>query len=681
MKRTNEKIAVTLLISLSFNALLPICAHAETPTPPPAPSISGKALGVISKASEKIAAIAAPDPEDLRLKAVGKKSLGDYFSQSELNPSSLSMDATKLSGGNREKLEKDILDLIHRGGRKNAWDEAEFKKWWEANKNSIVTPAQMKSWKDMPVEVLLGVAFTRFAAEQADGNKTKLEDMLRNLVQNEWAAWAIGGAVGAVTAVGTFLFNTVYTAFTVAVIGDIIKSYLDPVTKTIREAGGVVGAQQTAWFAVPLNEKGQGFIDRRQRKAAEKKRLKQEKLRAKAQKQGLTLPPPAEEMAKLEVQAAELQAKLPELAAKTEALGAAELTIKKMPDKANELLDAISFPGLTVKQMEGNLNGFNKQWSEMVASWNSNLLPTSQAGRNLMIDAVVFRPKDFMRDSAMFDTKMEAYRHGIETSRDKAMAKFDDKARAVEQKTNERLHLIGGSEGSASDRKAAMEAALAEKEAALSAIAAERESTSAALDKLLSQTTDLAEAQFDLKPADWAKLDELKNEIIKSGVFSPSELAELIDRQKSKVLGRRQMIGAVAAQMIHDMMFPEFNTKMPESISQMFRVMQKQFGFPYVEERFRPEIQKILHETQLAIGEQAAAARSALVEATVESLKAQKALADAKALEAAMPKARPTARQVAANMMIVKGIKAAGTTCAEKFKAIGGSTNPPPSAR
>jgi hypothetical protein len=649
-KHPQSGLALALALSLALQALGPAVAAAADG---PAPSILDAPLN---------------RKRDLRFRDITKKTFKDYFPEAAAS-SKPAFDALSAESGRRSHFEDDLRFVIARGGQKNAWDAEKFQAWWDAKKDSVLTPAQIKAWENMPIETLVGAAYVKFAADESENNQTKFRNMLEHYVDNEWVLWGLDGTVGAVGAVAAFVGSSLYTAFTVAIMGDFLRAYTDSITNTPKQVIGVMGTQHTGWLAAPLSEKGQAYVNYRHRRAEEKRRRKEEKKAEWARKNGL---PTTEQLMSADERAKTLNADLAEGAQRHLALVDTEKKLAALPAELDRLLDPRFLPELSVEQMDRNLSKFNKQWSQLVVTWNSTTLPTAQTGRSVMADGVIFRMKDFARDAAIYENKMELYRQGIEANKRSVAAIKDAERARLEQNTLERMHLAGVSDGTAAERREEMAKAVADKEAGLKRIAEEEKLLAAKADEYLKLVDELASLEFDGKPADWAAAKALEHDLAKLGM-PPVTMAELKDSQRALMVSRRQLVGSLASQMLHDMMYAELNRKMPDSLQRVLTAMRNEFGFHHFERLFRDEIHKVLHEAGIEIGRDVAASGQFLAELAVDATKAAE---QAEELKAALGKAQPKGalarmRNVTDRMYIVRGTKYVFQGCATGFSAIG----------
>lgn len=631
------------------------------------------ALVPMARAAENAPILQAPltkkrERQDHRFKQIAQRTFKDYFPNAAASQKA-AFDALDANAGSRSHLEDDLRFMIKRGGQKNAWDADRFQAWWDAKKDSVLTPAQIKAWEDMPVETLLGAAYVKFAADESENNQTKFRNMLEHYVENEWVLWGLDGTVGAVGAVAAFVGSSLYTAFTVAIMGDFLRAYTDSITNTPKQVIGVMGTQHTGFLAAPLSEKGQAYVNYRHKRAEEKRRRKEAKAAERARKNGL---PTTEELLGAEEKAKILSADLSANAERHLALVEAEKKMAALPAELDRMLDPRFLPELTIEQMDHNLAGFNKQWSQLVVAWNSTTLPTAQTGRSVMADGVIFRMKDFARDAGIYEGKMELYRQGIEANKRAIEAVKEAERARLEQGTLERMHLAGASEGTAAERRAEMAQAVSDKEAGLKRIAEEEKLLLKTADDYLAAVDELASLEFDGKPADWARAKALEHDLAKLGMPAAT-IAELKDGQRARMVSRRQLVGSFATQMLHDMMYAELNRKMPPSLQRVLTTMRHEFGFHHFEKLLREEIHKVLHQAGIQIGKDVADSGRVLAEKAVEAALANEELTG---LKATVAKAEPKGafgkmKDVTNRMYIVRGTKYVFGGCANGFAAIG----------
>ena len=652
-------LAFLILCSLLLQAGLPAAVRAEPASPAPAPAKA--AQGPTKR-----------EALDLRLREAAKRPLAHYFPNNSKSPR-LSFDALKADADGRARLEKDIRDIIARGGQKNSWDAEKFQSWWDANKGPILTPAQLKAWEDMPLENVIGAAYVRFADEQSENNQTKFRGMLEHYVDNEWVLWGLDGTVSGVASVLGFIGSSVWNAFTFVIIGDMIRAYSDSLTNTPKQVIGVVGTQHTGWIAAPLSEKGQAYVNYRSKKAAERKQRKEDKKAAKAAaraaKEGR--PDPAAVQA-AEDKVKELQTEVGKNAERHMALLKAQEQVSELPATLDRLLAPEYLPELTVEQMDRNLALFNKQWSQTVIAWNSTTLPTAQSGRSVMADGVIFRMKDFAGDAGIYEAKMEIYRQGLERQKADIQNIKTNERLKLEQETLERLHLAGASEGDAVSRRQTMAKILEEKEAGLKRIAQEQASLRVKANEYLDLVNELAEREFDGHSVNWGAAENLEDDLGKLGV-SDEMLKSLKEGQRARMVSRRQLIGTLANQMLHDMMYSELNRKMPESVQRVLKTMRAQFGFHHFEPIFRKEIHKVLAQAGIEIGRDVAASGQDLAEKAIEVTKATEeleALAPAKVNQTHPRGVLGRIKNVTDRMYLVRGTKFLFGSCARGFQAL-----------
>ena len=605
---------------------------------------------------------------DHRFREITKKTFKDYFPSTNVSQKA-SFGELKINDALRNHFEEDFRFVVTRGGQKNSWNAARFQAWWDKNKDAVLTPAQIKSWEDMPVETLVAACYVKFAADEAENNQTKFRAMLEHYVDNEWVLWGLDGTVAGVGAVAGFVGSSLYTAFTVAIMGDFLRAYTDSLTNTPKQVITVIGNEHTGWLSAPLAEKGQGYVNYRQKKADERRRRKAEKRAERARRNGL---PTSEQLMSAEERAKSLSSNLAENAERHLALTGIEKQMTAPPADAAKLLDPRFLPGLTVEQYDKNLATFNKQWSQIVITWNTTTLASAQNGRSLMTDGVIFRMKDFARDAAVYESKMELYRQGIEANKRSLAAVKEAERTRLEQKTLESLHLAGTSEGTAAERRAEMAKIVSDKEAGLKRIADEEILLQAKATEFLDTVDSLAALEFNGQTPDWAKARGLEEELRQLGV-SPATLAELKESQRARMISRRQLVGSLAAQMLHDMMYSEFNRKMPDSLQRVLMAMRTEFGAPHFQKMFAEEINEVLRKAGIEIGREVAESGKALAEQAVAAARAKD---EVEALHAAIEKATPKGKlgrlkDVAGRMYSVRGGKFVVDGCAAGFALLG----------
>jgi hypothetical protein len=399
-------------------------------------------------------------------------------------------------------------------------------------------------------------------------------------VDNYWAQTLLGTgwAVGAF--VLTQAWDSVRMAFTNGVVADAVRAYLEPVAKTVRELLAVVGAKHMAPVSVPFSEWGASRITAAQASS----------------------------------QSEELMEQAAALADSTTKLSAADQKVAQL--KAQ--LDAVSFPGLSVEQMDHNMAKFNKQWVDAVQVWNTALPGNSQGGRNVTIDGVIFRPKDFMRDLAVFETKFELFRQSM---RDDTGLLFETKKSLLDQAekdSTEKLQLLALSSEDGEQKSRLAAEIIAEKNKKIAALADWKNQVQTDWKNLLAANEAFHEAEIERKPIPNQEHMALRQKLIAQGL--PAEaLDEVLERHRGLLVSRQQMAASIAGQMYHDMMFPEFNRLMPKSVNEAFRVMQQNFGFTFFEKKLRPEIHKMLHQMGIEIGEDLTKAQSELVKTTLQA--------------------------------------------------------------
>ncbi|RZA09226.1 MAG: hypothetical protein EOP11_02420 [Proteobacteria bacterium] len=604
---------------------------------------------------------------DIRLNAAAKRTLGDYFPNTKVS-SDASLTAAKPDPAELSRFQKEVSEIIARGGKKNAWDAAKFQAWWNANTTAGLTPGQIEAWKGLKLEALLGTAYLDFIKEQSDNNQTKFRSMVEDFVTNDFALDVLDGGVAAVVGVVSFLAGSIWGSLSFVITTDFVRAYTDTLTNTPKQVIAAMGAEHTGPLAAPMSAAGQTYVNYRQAKAAEKKAAKEAKAAAKLAAKGI---PTGPQVAEAEEKVQRLNTELAEDAERHIQLVEVEKKVAALPDTLDRLLAPKFIPELTAAQHEKNLAGFNKGWAEAVVQWNQTTLPTAQTGRSLMTDAVIFRMKDFAKDGGIYEGKMELYRQGIEANkRAIAGAKEAERAR-LEQNTLERMHLAGVSDGSGEERRAAMQALIAEKETGLAKIADDEALIAKKADEYLKIVDELADLEFDNQPANWAKAKKLETELTELGL-APSLLSQIKEGQKALVVSRRQLVGTFATQMLHDMMYSELNRKMPDSIQQILQTMRHQFGFHHFEKALRGEIHKVLHQAGIDIGRDVAKSGQELAEKTVSLGQAAGAL---EKLQTAQTKAGIShlarIREAMRRMFLVRGTKYVINSCAAGFRAIG----------
>jgi len=526
---------------------------------------------------------AAPAPAQAvqnTIKKLKGNTLGSYF-PAQAESAALSLDNANLDPEQTKKFESELQEFLGASEKIGFVKKEEYLKWWNANKARLLNPAQMRQWKDMPLEVFVSMTWLEALVQNAKpADKNKVLQKVYDTVDNYWVQTLLGTgwAVGAF--VLTQAWDSVRMAFTNGVVADAVRAYLEPVAKTVRELLAVVGAKHMAPVSVPFSQWGATRITA------------------------------AQAVSKSE----ELTEQAAELADSTVKLNEAEQKVAQL--KAQ--LDSISFPGLSVEQMDHNLAKFNKQWVDAIQVWNTALPGNSQGGRNVTIDGVIFRPKDFMRDLAVFETKFELFRQGM---RDDTGVLFEAKKSLIEKaekESAEKLQVLALSALNGEEKSRQAAEIIGEKNQKIAALEDWKARVQDDWKNLVAANEKFHEAEIDRKPMPKTQFNNLRKKLIEQGV-PEAALDELMDRQRGMLVARQQMTASIVGQMYHDMMFPEFNRLMPKSVNEAFRVMQQNFGFTFYEKKLRPQIHKMLHQMGIEIGADLAKTQAELVKATLEA--------------------------------------------------------------
>jgi hypothetical protein len=569
----------SLYFALAFFFSLPgvQLSFAQEKSPPLAPAAKKEPTNPLSG---KPAAPAPALQVQNTIKKLKGNTLGSYFTAPK-ESSVLSLDQSNLDPEQIKKFERELGEFLEASEKIGFVKKEEYLKWWQANKARLLSSAQMNQWKDMPLEVFVSMTWLEALVQSAKpADRNKVLQKVYDTVDNYWVQTLLGTGWAMGAFVLTQAWDSVRMAFTNGVVADAVRAYLEPVAKTVRELLAVVGAKHMAPVSVPFSQWGATRITAAQASS----------------------------------QSEELMEEAARLADSTTKLSEADQKVAQLKSQ----LDAVSFPGLSVEQMDHNMAKFNKQWVDAIQVWNTALPGNSQGGRNVTIDGVIFRPKDFMRDLAVFETKFELFRQSM---RDDTGLLFETKKSLLDQaekESTEKLQILalGSADGEEKSRRAAE--IIAEKNKKIAALADWKTQVQADWKNLLAASEAFHEAELERKPIPNQVHMALRQKLIAQGL--PAEaLDEVLERHRGLLVSRQQMAASIAGQMYHDMMFPEFNRLMPKSVNEAFRVMQQNFGFTFFEKKLRPQIHKMLHQMGIEIGADLSKAQSELVKTTLQA--------------------------------------------------------------
>jgi hypothetical protein len=256
---------------------------------------------------------------------------------------------------------------------------------------------------------------------------------------------------------------------------------------------------------------------------------------------------------------------------------------------SNELVDPIMFPGLTIDQYVANMKMNSQTWVSADQAFGSNITTAQYHGRNILFDAVVKRPMDFT-------TAMATYK-GVEVTSKLSLRynvdKMIEEGRRLEKDEEEIKKLLTALE------YLGKELHLYEASNRLNIMPENQED----YQKLQSLFDDKKKALVEILPEEAARVEEI------------------ITALKERCIAADQIVGALAAQLYHDMMHPEYGRCMPENVQAAARVMLSQFGYPYFVKQFKEPIQEILHKLRHQIGEEIKSGETAKTFSPLSKLK------------------------------------------------------------
>ena len=276
--------------------------------------------------------------------------------------------------------------------------------------------------------------------------------------------------------------------------------------------------------------------------------------------------------------------------------------------KARALVNSMGHD-MTASDFTKNVTSMQKVWNEMNRVWASINSSIFKDGRSLMFDAVAFRPNNqFAAPVLQAVHASETFRQGIEQMVDRIALRNSIDPKIVEAASSELLKAVDERERSDQKDPAKAEAAVALGQEKLVALGATKEQTE-----------------------------------------------RMISSRARELLFARHAAATLAANVIHDFQYEEFNRSLPDVLTEIQRVLRSNYCLDYFHKEFAVEVNRILtdldfkldvltHSSDAATAEERGRARG------LTSVKPTGETAPAKPVDAPV-KVRPTLRERGSNVL------------------------------
>lgn len=359
-----------------------------------------------------------------------------------------------------------------------------FKVWWDKNKAMLLLERE-KMGPNVSLQTFLLNSYIKFKVVNLKANEhpgsfvqwitsVASSSIVRRASESTWI-FIIG--------VFTFMTGVVYGAMVAGPIAGFVNAFLEPVVRPIREKAVLLGARLFERPAIALNSFMFDVNSRQEAKAA---------------------------------------------------LGQASTAIKEM----KAMIEGMGPYGITPEQIARNEGWFQAAWNRAYQVMVKTLPPAYQAGRGVLSDALIFRPKIFADGIAVALSAYETSLQGAESMVDRV------------------------SRLSTAEPRIVYDAASAFREA--------------------------------ISTGNEARIVELRAKFAEFGA-NAEQIARIEDGFRRSAVFRRHAITTTAAHALHEQQYREFNRALPTDLANATKAMRMSFGIDNFHREFAQEVKGLLN--------------------------------------------------------------------------------------
>ena len=380
-------------------------------------------------------------------------------------------------------------------------DPKGFNKWWPGKRANLLLTRQLMG-ENVSLQLFLVQVYTAFKRDMAENAKDPAIFIrwLEMVITNPIVRTVSETTYNLVANIFSFVSGIVWGALIAGPLGGMMTAFVEGIIRPLREKLGVLGNRIFAKPGVALNSMlfDQGAVG---------------------------------------------DAK--------EALNAA----KEAANQMRELARSLGYE-MTAQQYTENVNRIQEAWNLANQLWLKTQPASYQMGRNVLTDAMFFRPIQFSVSTLQGVQTAELHKQAIEATVDRIRAQSPSPQ-------------------------------LVEKVA----------------DTLCEQLKEeMANEKVNPKASEAARanVNEAMESLEKLGASS-KQIERIVQAQKNLLMGARHAAASLAAQVFHDFEFSEYNRIMPETIYKGYMVMRESFALDFFHREYARAVVDILELLEFKI--------------------------------------------------------------------------------
>lgn len=373
-------------------------------------------------------------------------------------------------------------------------DADRFRAWYPPRKAELMLSRGLMG-ADVNLQSYFANVFLKFKADMAQEDTSVFTKWLEQQLNNDKLKMVSDPTFWLIVGTAVFMKDIVKGATIAGPLGGIVSAFVEPIVRPIREKVVLIGARLfTGWGTVLTRV----------------------------------------------------------LFSEPKAKSTGDESIKKAQQAQRETISYLNSLGfdMTPTQFSETTSKLQDAWNQYNQVWLTTEPGSYQLGRDKMTDSLMLRMQSFSNTIFNAHQLVESYRHGIETSMDRVVAKNPGQAAAIEK----------------------------------------------ARDVLF----DKMEAHFLIDKANGAALqgaavdvEKAKQELLRLGVAEPV-LTRIENAQKQIMIASRHAATSAASFVFHELKFKEFNRRLPAELYERYQFMRQNFGLDFYTKLYAKEIVSIL---------------------------------------------------------------------------------------
>ena len=267
--------------------------------------------------------------------------------------------------------------------------------------------------------------------------------------------------------------------------------------------------------------------------------------------------------------------------------------VRNSQAEVRRLINSMS-QDMTPDDFTNNVKKLQDIWNETNRAWAMYTPAGFKDGRGLIVDAVMFRPFWFSMQTVDGVVGAETFRQGIEAMTDRIIVRTGAQPKAVDAAVDNLMKAVEGVEATPTD---------------------------------VNQP----------KLADHA-LKTARAELIAIGA-TDSQIDRIVTSRATELALARHAASALAANIIHDVQYEEFNRSLPDVAKPLQEALRSNYCLDFFHREFNVEVRRILNQIDF---------RVEAIDKTIKDPAARAALTEKSLKEAVTPKGAESAKPIVA---------------------------------